>query len=202
MPSPLFTVLFSSKYIVIFAVAFSSRLKFFFLLYYTIFFFVHLSVLSFSVIFSKILHCVYILRQPLALAFFLVTATTTSGTIMGLGFFIFKCFLTSAIVVSVSEVAKRYARLGGLLVALPIVTVLTLIWLQVEGQSHEKIARHAWYTLWYVLPTLPTFLSFPYCFDRLGFYGAMAVSCVMALLCFGVCYFALSLFGIYLISST
>ena len=43
--------------------------------------------------------------------------------------------------------------------ALPLVTELTLIWLHVERQPEAKIANHAWYTFWYVLPTLPMFLA-------------------------------------------
>ena len=72
-----------------------------------------------------------------------------------------KYFLTAAVVVLVSELAKRSDKLGGLVAALPMVTVLALIWLYVENQPAEKIANHAWYTFWYVIPTLPMFLAFP-----------------------------------------
>ena len=72
-----------------------------------------------------------------------------------------KYFITAAVVVLVSEVAKRSDKLGGLIAALPMVTVLTLIWLYVENQPASKIANHAWYTFWYVVPTLPMFLVFP-----------------------------------------
>ena len=69
----------------------------------------------------------------------------------------------------VSEFAKRSDRLGGLIAALPLVTVLTLIWLYVEHQPTSKIANHAYYTFWYVLPTLPMFLLFPYLLPKWGF---------------------------------
>ncbi|KPA83208.1 hypothetical protein ABB37_02892 [Leptomonas pyrrhocoris] len=114
-------------------------------------------------------------------------------------YLVFKYALTSAIIVGVSEAAKRSDRLGGLLAALPIVTVLTLIWLQVEGQSRTLISNHAWYTLWYVIPTLPMFLTFPCCFDRFGFWGAMGVSCLATVVVFVLFGFLLSFFGIYLI---
>ncbi|MDO9209072.1 MAG: DUF3147 family protein, partial [Sulfuricurvum sp.] len=73
---------------------------------------------------------------------------------------IIKYLLTAAIVVLVSEMAKRSDKLGGLIAALPLVTFLTLIWLYIEHQPTEKIANHAWYTFWYVVPTLPMFLAF------------------------------------------
>ena len=72
-----------------------------------------------------------------------------------------KYLVTAAVVVAVSEAAKRSDRFGGLIAALPLVTLLTLIWLRAENQSSEKIANHAWYTFWYVVPTLPMFLAFP-----------------------------------------
>ena len=59
---------------------------------------------------------------------------------------IFKYAVTSGMVVLISEIAKRSDKLGGLIAALPMVTVLTLIWLFMENQSSEKIANHAWYT--------------------------------------------------------
>ncbi|KAK7201057.1 hypothetical protein NESM_000165700 [Novymonas esmeraldas] len=98
---------------------------------------------------------------------------------MEVAYIVFKYAASSALIVAVSEAAKRSDRLGGLLAALPTVTVLTLIWLQVEGQPKELISNHAWYTLWYVIPTLPMFLAFPYVFDRIGFWGALG-ACVVA----------------------
>ena len=68
-----------------------------------------------------------------------------------------KYMLSAAVVVLVSELAKRSDRLGGFVAALPLVTVLALIWLYVENQPQDKIANHAWYTFWYVVPTLPIF---------------------------------------------
>ena len=59
-----------------------------------------------------------------------------------------KYLLTAAVVVVVSEAARRSDRLGGFLAALPLVTLLSLIWLYVERQPDEKIANHAWYTFW------------------------------------------------------
>ena len=43
-----------------------------------------------------------------------------------------KYLLTAGVVVLVSEAAKRSDRLGGLIAALPLVTVLALVWLYVE----------------------------------------------------------------------
>ena len=80
-----------------------------------------------------------------------------------------KYMLTAAVVALISEAAKRSDKLGGFIGALPLVTLLALIWLCVEKQPQAKIANHAWYTFWYVVPTLPMFLVFPYLLSRIGF---------------------------------
>ncbi len=110
-----------------------------------------------------------------------------------------KYFLTAAVVVLVSELAKRSDKLGGFVAALPLVTVLALIWLYVENQPQDKIANHAWYTFWYVIPTLPMFLTFPVLLPRLGFWPTLAASVVLTVACFGLFAFALRRFGIDLL---
>lgn len=110
-----------------------------------------------------------------------------------------KYLITSAIVVAVSELAKRSDRLGALLAALPLVTLLALIWLYVDKQPAAKIANHAWYTFWYVVPTLPMFLIFPRLFMRFGFWPALAMSAVTTVVCFALFAIAVKPFGIRLL---
>lgn len=110
-----------------------------------------------------------------------------------------KYLLTAAVVVAVSEAAKRSDKLGGLLAALPLVTVLALIWLYIEKQPQTKIANHAWYTFWYVIPTLPMFLAFPLLLPRIGFWPTLLASVAITLACFGLFALAVRQFGIELL---
>jgi hypothetical protein len=110
-----------------------------------------------------------------------------------------KYFLTAAVVVLVSELAKRSDRLGGFVAALPLVTILALIWLYLEHQPPEKIANHAWYTFWYVIPTLPMFLVFPALLPRLGFWPTLAACVLVTAACFGLFALAVRRFGIELL---
>lgn len=110
-----------------------------------------------------------------------------------------KYFLTAIVVVVVSEVAKRSDKFGGLIAALPLITILTLIWLKTENQPTEKIANHAWYTFWYVLPTLPALLSFPLLLPRLGFWPTLIAYIVVTACCFGLLALCLRRFGIELL---
>lgn len=110
-----------------------------------------------------------------------------------------KYLITAGTVVLVSELAKRSDRIGGLVAALPLVTVLTLIWLYLERQTTEKIANHAWYTFWYVIPTLPMFLVFPALLPRAGFWLSLLACVALTLVCFWLFAQALRRFGIVLL---
>lgn len=111
-----------------------------------------------------------------------------------------KYLITAGLVVFISEVAKRSDKLGALIAALPLVTVLTLFWLYFENQSSEKIANHAYYTFWYVIPTLPMFLLFPWLLSKLGFLGAMSISVLLTFTCFVVLAKSVRLIGVELVA--
>ena len=109
-----------------------------------------------------------------------------------------KYLLTAAVVVLVSELAKRSDKLGGFVAALPLITFLALIWLYVEKQPEAKIANHAWYTFWYVVPTLPMFLAFPFLLPRIGFWPTMLSSALITIVCFQLFRMAIKPLGIEL----
>lgn len=109
-----------------------------------------------------------------------------------------KYLITAALVVLISEAAKRSDKLGGLMAALPLVTILALIWLYLENQPEAKIANHAWYTFWYVIPTLPMFLAFPMLLSRLGFWLTLLACAALSIVCFVLFSWVLRRYGIEL----
>ena len=112
---------------------------------------------------------------------------------------ILKYLITAAVVVIVSEFAKASDKLGGLIASLPLVTLLALIWLYVEQQPVSKIANHAYYTFWYVIPTLPMFLLFPYLLPKLGFWPTLIGCIIFTLVVFYLYALVLKNFGIDLL---
>ncbi|TGN13347.1 DUF3147 family protein [Leptospira ilyithenensis] len=113
-------------------------------------------------------------------------------------YLIVKYLITAVLVVIISEVAKRSDRFGALVGSLPLITLLTLVWLYMEKQSPEKISNHAFYTFWYVLPTLPMFLAFPKIYHKFGFIIAMVSSILITILCFIVTSQLLKKFNIHM----
>jgi len=119
--------------------------------------------------------------------------------VLAMGWLIFKYATTAFLVVVISEVAKRSDRLGSFIAALPTITVLTLLWLYFEKQPDEKITNHAYYTFWYVIPTLPMFFLFPWLFGKFGFWGALGVSVLVTVGCFVVVALLARMFGVDLL---
>lgn len=113
-----------------------------------------------------------------------------------------KYLITAAVVVAVSEVARRSDRMGALIAALPMVTVLAMTWMffEVKGaQQTEKIANHSWYTFWYVIPTLPMFLLVPWMLKKGVHYGwSLGAGCVLTAVLFIVTALVMKRFGVEL----
>lgn len=114
-------------------------------------------------------------------------------------YLIIKYLATAAIIVLVSEIAKASGRIGGLILALPIVTILTLVWMHVEKAPAQQLGNLAFYTFWYVIPTLPMFLLFPYLLSKTGFWASLGVSILCTLVLFAIYAFVLKRFGIELL---
>ena len=96
-------------------------------------------------------------------------------------FYITKVLFTSVIIVSVVEIAKRSDKVGGLVAALPLTTILIIFWMYFEGFSNEKISKHMLYTAFFVIPTLPMFVIFPLLIGKLDFIGAVVLGMALTI---------------------
>jgi len=111
-----------------------------------------------------------------------------------------KLILTAFIVLLVTKIQIFHDRLSALLIALPLTSLLAMIWMRVEGQESGRIANHAESTFWFVLPTLPMFLVLPWMLrNGWGFGTALAANCVLTVLLFLALMVILKLFGIRLL---
>ena len=97
-------------------------------------------------------------------------------------FILVKIFVTAAIIVIVSEIAKLNDRIGGLVAAMPLTTFLILFWMNFENVSENKISAHINYTLLYLIATVPMFLVFPYFLNKFGFWVTIFLSILITLI--------------------
>ena len=98
-----------------------------------------------------------------------------------------KALLSGLIVAAVSEIAKRYPGLGGLVASLPLISVLGMIWLWRDKPDAGNMAAHAGATFWYVLPSLPMFLLIPAMLRHgFGFWFALVAGCVLTIVLYSL----------------
>jgi hypothetical protein len=94
-----------------------------------------------------------------------------------------KYALSAALVVAISEAARRLSWLGALLASLPLVSVLAMIWLWHDTHDPQRIARLSVGIFWLVLPSLVLFVSLPLLLRRgMGFYPSLLIASALTAL--------------------
>ena len=97
-------------------------------------------------------------------------------------FLLIKIIVTAGLIVLISEIAKINDKIGGLIAAMPIMTLLVILWMYYDGNSDEKISSHMSYTLLYIVPTIPMFIVFPFVISKFGFYIAFLISILVTVI--------------------
>ncbi len=108
-----------------------------------------------------------------------------------------KLLLTAAVILFVTKIQLVNDRLSALLIALPLTSLMAMLWMHHEKQSPERLANHAEGTFWFVLPTLPMFLIFPWMLRHgWNFWAAIAANCLITIALFWLTVLVLRRFGI------
>ena len=76
-------------------------------------------------------------------------------------YLLIKAAISGMIVAAASEVARRWPGVGGLIVSLPLVSLLAMIWLWRDTGDSERIAQLSLGAFWFFLPSIPLFLVLP-----------------------------------------
>ena len=87
-----------------------------------------------------------------------------------------KAAISGVIVAAASEVARRWPGIGGLIVSLPLVSLLAFVWLWRDTGDGERVAQLATSAFWFFLPSMPLFLVLPALLrSGVGFWLALAL---------------------------
>lgn len=81
-------------------------------------------------------------------------------------FFVVKIAVSAFIIAGVSELAKRMPSLGGLIAAMPLTTLLALIWLYAETGDYQLAHDFTRSVLFAIIPTIFFFITALYMFKR------------------------------------
>ena len=110
---------------------------------------------------------------------------------------ILKAIISAGIIVAANKFAKTNPTLGAFIISLPIMSILTVFWMNYDQQGVEKISQFSISTFWFVIPSLSFFLFLPL-FLSFGwnFYISILAACAGMLVCYQIAAKIFSLFGI------
>jgi hypothetical protein len=74
-----------------------------------------------------------------------------------MSYLILKFSLSAALLVAVSELARRNSWAGAMLASLPLTTLVAMAWMHWDGASNTDIALLSKNVFWLVLASLPMF---------------------------------------------
>ena len=97
-----------------------------------------------------------------------------------MAYLLVKALLSGLIVAAASETARRWPGIGGLIVSLPLVSLLAFIWLWRDTGDPERVAQLSLSAFWFFLPSVPMFLALPAMLRAgLGFWPALAAALLL-----------------------
>ena len=98
-----------------------------------------------------------------------------------------KGLFSGAVIVAASEIAKRSAVFGALVISLPLASIMSMTWLYNDTEDTAQVADFAESILWLVIPSMLLFVVLPYLLRRgWGFEAAMAVGIVATIIAYGL----------------
>ncbi|MFN0315485.1 MAG: DUF3147 family protein [Burkholderiales bacterium] len=88
-----------------------------------------------------------------------------------------KIALSAALIVAISEIAKRHTGFAALIASLPLTSLLAFVWMYVESGSTQQISELSTQVFWLVIPSLALFILLPvFIKTGLGFWLSLGLS--------------------------
>jgi hypothetical protein len=81
-------------------------------------------------------------------------------------FFIVKILISASVLALASELSKRSSLVAAITLALPLTSLLALIWIHFESHDKAKLAAISWDVFWLVPPSLAFFPCFAWLMMR------------------------------------
>ena len=114
-------------------------------------------------------------------------------------YLILKAAISGILIAIASEVARRYPNWGGLIVSLPLTSILAMLWLWRDTGDPERIAGLSMGAFWFVLPSLPMFAVLPILLrSALGFWAALTLASLGTLALYALMFWAAPRLGLKL----
>jgi hypothetical protein len=106
---------------------------------------------------------------------------------MNLGYLVLKFGLSAAVLVMVSEIAKRSSIWAALVASLPLTSLLAFVWLYIDTKDTQKISTLSSDIFWLVIPSLALFPVLALLLrSGVSFWWAMAGAIAATLLAYAI----------------
>jgi len=97
-----------------------------------------------------------------------------------LGYYILKLIITTLLIVLISEISKRSSLAGAILAAIPLVSILAMIWMYVDTNETKAAVEFSQNIVWLIAPSMTLFILFPILIKKnISFYPSLAISVAM-----------------------
>ena len=112
-------------------------------------------------------------------------------------YILIKTLITAAVVVAVSEIARRSSLFAGLIASIPLVSFLAIIWLYWETKDSQKIVDLSYSIILMIIPSLTFFIVLPFVMKlQSSFVISMIIATVSTIIAYWLFIVLLGKFGI------
>jgi hypothetical protein len=111
-------------------------------------------------------------------------------------YYAIKVLISAALVVLISELAKRNSLLGALVASLPVTSLLAFVWLYWDTGDAARVSSLSIDIFWLVIPSLALFLILPLLLRMgWGFWLSLLAALAVTAACYGLLFFVLRRLG-------
>ena len=112
-------------------------------------------------------------------------------------YILIKTLITAAVVVAVSEIARRSSLFAGLIASIPLVSFLAIIWLYWETKDSQKIVDLSYSIILMIIPSLTFFIVLPFVMKlQSSFVISMIVATISTIIAYWLFILLLGKFGV------
>ena len=100
-------------------------------------------------------------------------------------YYLIKIIITTLLIVAISEIAKYSSFVGAVLASIPLISVLSIMWLYIDTKDVTRVINLTTGIFWLVLPSLALFVSLPLLLKQgADFYLSITISILLTIRCY------------------
>ncbi|MCX8057959.1 MAG: DUF3147 family protein [Spirochaetes bacterium] len=104
-----------------------------------------------------------------------------------------KIIISALLIFIISEISKKYPKVGGLIASLPLVSLISILWLFYETRDKQKVIDYCNSIYIYIFPSIFIFIFLPIFLKlNINFYISLLISSFICIIFYSLVYFILN----------